>query len=289
MASTLYRRAVGVLPDDEGEALSSFESWLASCREDRCDGSKLVANIRSESHLVGDGEFGHPEELAAFLKLCAAAYIRVKSRPARWRRYLAACGAHGLKGLTIPGGRLPGTLLRYSTSRRVAAVVVERVLGKAARAAFDNGTLPARDAFSRVAAFWAASRMTAENKLAVRRSVFATFEHEAGAPRDDAAAMAQALALPVAVRPMDTDAILFEFSYAADAVRGHRFPTVADARGHHLFQPAPEVEPDWSVPPTCWGWTDPLGGQPPQPEIVHENESLRILSAAPRFVGRITR
>jgi hypothetical protein len=121
------------------------------------------------------------------------------------------------------------------------------------------------------------------------RVVFATFEHKAGAPRSSALAMIEALALPVLVRISGDEEILFELTYETDSVADYRFPTVADAGSWHLFEPAQEWAPDPVAPATCWGWTKPVGTHPPQPEIVHSNESLRILRASPRFLGRVTK
>ena len=119
--------------------------------------------------------------------------------------------------------------------------------------------------------------------------VFATFEHPGGAPRDDALGMAEALALPLMASPVSVDEFLVELSYPTNSVRNHRFPTVADAGNHPLFEPAREVAPNPAAPETCTGWTKPLGKHRPQAEIVHGNDSLRILNRAPRLVGRVQR
>jgi hypothetical protein len=247
----------------------------------------LAANLRNESHLVGDGAFGDTNKLASFLKELGKRHARAKSMLAREKRYNSTCRKFELKGLAIPRPHLPDALLRYSTSRTLAAKIVERLLGKAARWAFDNGTMTPEDAFARLVPAWASSRLTPKDRLSRGTGVFATFDHAAGAPRGDARAMSEALALPVAAAGLRRDEILYEFAYATDSVDNHRFPTVADAGRSHLFEPAPEVEPEPANAATWWGWTRPLGARPPQPEIVHANESLRILKSPPRFVGRI--
>jgi hypothetical protein len=132
------------------------------------------------------------------------------------------------------------------------------------------------------------SRLEPNDRLHRDSEVFATFEHEAGAPRHDAAELSRALALPLWQSPRTGMEILFELSYATDDVEDHRFPTVADARWLHLFRPAPEQEPDGTVHASCYGWTEPLGPYPAQPEIVHDNAPLQVLSGPPRFVGEIT-
>jgi hypothetical protein len=117
--------------------------------------------------------------------------------------------------------------------------------------------------------------------------VFATFEHPAGAPRDDATALSRALALPVWQRPRTEPEILVELSYPTAAVQDHRFATVADVHWGPLFRPSPEEAPEPARPASGCGWTEPLGAYPPQPEIVHRNAPLQVLSGAPRFVGWI--
>lgn len=87
-------------------------------------------------------------------------------------------------------------------------------------------------------------------------------------------------------KPAEREPVV-EFSYRTDLVTAPRFPTVADAGWNPSFKPAPEREPDGSVPATCWGWTEPLGPWPPQPEIVHDNAGLRILDRPPRLIGMV--
>jgi hypothetical protein len=104
---------------------------------------------------------------------------------------------------------------------------------------------------------------------------------------NDARALAEALALPCLVEPRTADELLIELSYPTRAVGEMRFPTVADAGLVHLFRPAPEIEPSSGEPETCYGWTEPIGAHPPQPEVVHVNASVRVLDRPPRFVGRV--
>lgn len=148
---------------------------------------------------------------------------------------------------------LPAGFLRYSVSKTLAATLVERMLGTMARRDFDSGLMSVEDAFSRIAVRWSAARLTNSEMLARSSAVFATFEHDGTAPRDDARALADALALPVLLRVGTGEEILFEFSYQRDSVQGYRFPTVADAAWFHLFQPAPEFAPDPAERHTIWG------------------------------------
>lgn len=288
MASQLYTLAQGSLGVAEQQHLTDFETWITDINEPQLNGARLVANLRDESHLVGAGHFGDPNELAAFLKACGQAHSKVTSEFQRRTGYSSACSAFELKGLGVEQASLPNGFLRYSASKTLVATLVERMLGKMARRDFDSGLMSVEDAFNRIALYWSAARLTNAEMLARSTSaVFATFEHDGTAPRDDARALADALALPVLLRVGAGEEILFELSYQRDSVQGYRFPTVADAGWFHLFQPAPEVAPGPTQLHTLWGWTRPLGGQQSQPEIVHENAPLRVVDGAPRLVGRM--
>ena len=287
MASQLYTLAQGNLPAAEQQRLTDFETWLTDINELHLNGAQLVANVRDESHLVGTGNFGDPNDLGEFLKACGEAHSKATSELRRRDGYSAACSAFELMGLGIERASLPAGFLRYSVSKRLIATLVERMLGKTARRDFDSGLMSVEDAFSRMLVYWSAARLSDADTLARSSAVFATFDHDGTAPRDDSTALADALALPVLLRVGAGEEILFEFSYQRDSVRGYRFPTVADAGWFHLFRPAPEVAPEPTDPHTLWGWTRPLGGQPSQPEIVHENAPLRVVDSAPRLVGRI--
>lgn len=129
------------------------------------------------------------------------------------------------------------------------------MLGTRARDAFNRGTLPADTAFTRIQGLWDPLRLDATDRLAHGNQVFATFEHPAGAPRDDATAMSQALALPLWQAPRSGLELLIELAYATDTVGGYRFPTVADAGWIHLFQPSSEDAPDsWPGNPARPAW-----------------------------------
>lgn len=288
MASQLYTLAQRSLPTVDQRHLTEFETWLSDINEPQLNSAQLVANVRDESHLVGAGDFGDPNELAAFLRACGQAHSRANSDDRRRTSYSLTCSAFVLKGLVIEPTNLPAGFLRYSTSKTVAATLVERMLGKIARRDFDSGLMSVEDTFNRMARNWSAARLSDDEMLASSNAVFATFEHDGNAPRDDARALADALALPVLLRVGAGEGILFEFSYQRDSVQGYRFPTIADVGLFHLFQPAPEVAPDPAERQTLWGWTRPLGGQQSQPEIVHENAPLRVMDSAPRLVGRMT-
>lgn len=289
MASNLYQLAVAALAAAERESLTQFEDWLADFSDSVAGrpirGDQVRENLRAESHLTGDGDFGDCSTLADFLKACLEEHARASSDLERYGCFGQTCRAHHGRGLRIERSHLPDALLRYLRSREMVDIVIERVLGESAREDLRNGIMSLEDVFSRLTLFWDSDAMTDDDRLGAGTSVFATFEHNTGAPRADASAMAQALGLPV--RP-GREEILIEVSYSTDSVRNHRFPTIADAGWTHEFQPSSEVAPDPAVPETCCGWTRPLGSWPPQPELVHENRSLKILSAPPRLVGRYT-
>lgn len=290
MPSTLYREARSSLSSQQRGSLDAFTRWLAGLTATPAwlvDGKKILGNIQNESHLVGDGGFGNSQELAAFLRRCAVNHAKAKSPRDRHRGYETACQAERGRGLPIPRAHVPSTLYRYCTSKKLFFRIIERVLGATARQNVEDGLISPAEAFTRLAAAWQANRITEGETLARGPIVWATFDHPGSAPRDDAQGMAQTLGLPVLFRISGEEAIVFEFTYATDAVGNHRFPSVADAAWHHQFRPAKEAQPDPDRPETCCGWTEPLGDQEPQPEIVHDNESLRVLARAPRFIGRI--
>jgi hypothetical protein len=278
MPSDLYRSAVASLQAEERDTLTTFETWLPD---------RLLENLRSESHLVGDNAWGHSAALKEFLLWCAREHANVDMDEERQRGYEGSCTSFEGKGLRIEPHHLPGTLLRYSRNAPLVLELIEPFLPDRAKQDALDDTLSLEDAFrwlSPVA--WNPSLIEESLLLGGKEAkmVFATFEHPAGAPRNHAGRMAAALALPR--RPRTEGEILVEFSYSTDSVTNHRFPTVADAGWIQEFQPAPEEEPDSARRETCYGRTRPLGPWPPQPELVHENKPLRILEGPPRFVGR---
>jgi hypothetical protein len=287
MPSNLYRLALEALSDDEKATLAEFETWMEALQIDvggrKTQGDHVLGNLREESHLLGEGAFGDCSELVSLLKCCCEEHARSSSDSERYNGFGGVCGSHEGKGLRIDRERLPDTLLRYGRNMALFEKLVANVLGDRARKDLINGRISFEEAFSRLVASWDPSAVADHVRLGGSTVVFATFDHSAGAPRSDAAALAQALALPV--QPGRKE-ILMEFTYPTDSVANHRFPTVADAGWAHEFQPAPDAAPDPVRDETHWGWTRPLGAGPAQPELVHDNQSLRVLSAPPRFVGR---
>ncbi|HEX4960690.1 MAG TPA: hypothetical protein VF173_07610 [Thermoanaerobaculia bacterium] len=289
MPSDLYRQALDLLSEEEKESFESWTEWLAGHAgldpEEPLDGARILANLQAEAHLVGEGDFGDPAVLAELLRRCAAC-LAASSAGELHSGYEAACQEFAGLGLRVLRSHLPDGLLRYSPSRTLAATLVQRMLGKLARDAFDREALPPETAFVQLRDRWSPTRLNPGDRLGRGDTVFATFEHPDGAPRDDAGALSRALALPLWQR-LRTNEILFEMAYPTDAVDGHKFPTVADAGWVHLFRPASEEASDGGRPSSCCGWTEPLGAYPPQPEIIHDNAPLHVLSEPPRFVGSI--
>jgi hypothetical protein len=136
-----------------------------SAAGDPVDGKQLCANVRNEAHFTGMGAFGDPGELTAFLTICAQKHRKIKGMKKRVDGFADTCASNTAKGLAIPVAHLPERLLRYSTSRQGAALIVERVLGKMARVAFDAGRLSPEDAFRRIAARWSSASMTPSETL----------------------------------------------------------------------------------------------------------------------------
>ncbi|MFY9824378.1 MAG: hypothetical protein WAM82_23585 [Thermoanaerobaculia bacterium] len=285
MPSHLYQSALASLDKGERSSLVEFEQWVAGYVKDdlgrMVQGKGVLANIREESHLLGHGAFGDCAELAGFLKRCALGFSGAATDEDRYFEYESACSAHEGRGMPVERTRLPDNLLRYSKSHRAVLELVETFLGRSARFDLERGTYRPEEAFADLAAEWDSSR--APGRLAAGDIAFATFDHEGEAPRNDARALAQILALPV----RSSDKVLVEYSYPTDAVRDYRFPTVADVGWMHEFQPAPELAPDSARPETQVGWTRPIGGGVSQPELVHGNEALRVLDRPPRLVGRL--
>jgi hypothetical protein len=294
MPSNLYQMALTSLLDDERKALATLEGWLENVSSAPSGGStrtlqgdRMVANLRAESHFLGDNSWGDSGEFATFLKRCAEEHARIATDPDRYNGYGDQCAANQGKGLRIRRTDLPSLLYRYVRSSVLVEVLVEKILGDSARADFQSGRLTIEDALSQVAEAWDTTALEDEDRLGAEwdKMIFATFEHPDGAPRDLALGMAEALALPVRPR---RDEILIELTYTTDSVTNYRFPTIAEAGWAPEFQPAPEVEPSLGLPGSRWGWTRPLGAWPAQPELVHDNDSLRVLDGPPRFLGRYT-
>jgi hypothetical protein len=121
--------------------------------------------------------------------------------------------------------------------------------------------------------------------LASGSTVFATFRHAGSPPDCDPGAISDAFALPLVPPASGLETILVRFNYETSSVSDYRFPTVADVGWFDLFWPAPYRWPNVGDPKTLVGWTKPLNSQKPQPEIVHSNASLTVLTAPPFFVG----
>jgi hypothetical protein len=281
MASNLYTQARASLGDPT--PLQESEAWLAA----QIDGNRLLSNLRKEAHLVGAAAFGDVQAFAGFLQLWVSFHIAAATDAERRDGYERACKAHEMHGSRVDPTVRPARLLRYLTSRTVLATIISRVLGRDAKVDFNNGDMSVADAFSRLEARWSNARFQDDDRLGRGDTIFATFEHSRGAPRDNATEMVKALALPAVVASRVGDDFLYEFSYLSKLLGNLCIPTVADAGWFPLFEPAPEVRPDPVRPETCCGWTKPVGPQQPQPEVVHANAPMELLMGAPQLIGRI--
>jgi hypothetical protein len=164
--------------------------------------------------------------------------------------------------------------------------MVRRVLGASAQVDFDSGRLSPASAFGALASYWTNDAVSADERLGGGRVVFATFD-DSSAPvdRDDSFAVANALALPLTLFDDRDEMFLYEFRYLTASVSGYRFPTIADAGLAHLFRPADDIVPHADHPRACFGRTLALENEHGQPELLHTNAPLTVLSAVPRFVG----
>jgi hypothetical protein len=287
MPSDLYQSAMASLLEEERDTLTKLEAWLQEISGDPGRGDRILENLRSESHLLGDGLWGHTVELTEFLRHCGREHVKSVTDEECQTGYKNSCAAFEGKGLKIEQENLPSILLRYSRNAPLVLELIEPFLPDRAKQDALDDTPSMEDAFMWLGSVsWDPSLIEESLLLGGKEAkmVFATFEHPAGAPRNHAGNMAAALALPR--RPRIEEEILVEFSYSTDSVSNHRFPTVADAGWIQEFQPAPEVEPDPARRETCYGRTRPLGPWPPQPELIHENKPFRILNGPPRWVGR---
>ena len=291
MPSNLFTQALGSLTEEEREAFGRWEELVRDHSgfppDQPTKGARILENFREEAHLVGDGSFGDPSEMTAFLRRCISGLDLSAEPAARHKSYEDTCQEFAGRGLRVSREHLPEGLLRYSESQTLAATLVQRMLGKRARDAFDLKTLPPEMAFARLRSRWRVSHLDPKDRLGRGKEVFATFEHPSGAPREDAEALSRALALPLWQRRREDLTILIELTYPTDAVEDHRFPTVADSGWIQYFRPAPEEVPNGERPDSCCGWTEPLGSYPKQPEIIHDNAPLQVLSEPPRLVGTI--
>jgi hypothetical protein len=283
MKSKLFQTAEAALTPSEVDGLRSFEDRLSKIglrSSEFVDGRQLVDNLQSETRMTGDGRPDDATVLSEFLRRCAQ---NVATSRMLLEGYASLCVDFAGEGQRILRGCLPDDLLRYTTNRRLASMMIERVLGLTARVNFDRGLLTAEDAFTKMEKFWTPAPDDSEEHLG-GSFLFATFEEDA-APRDDAKAMAAALALPILLSPNLTDEFLYELTYPTDRVLRYKFPTVADASLAHVFRPCVDVPVHESHPLGCYGRTNPFNDAMPQPELLHEGETARILSAPPRYVG----
>ncbi|MCX7049793.1 MAG: hypothetical protein NTX50_30465 [Candidatus Sumerlaeota bacterium] len=292
MPSNLYKSALAQLRPTERKRLADFFSKLKRIRKHSkqpLDGRCIADNIQSESHLVGTESWGNHKAYYRFLRECIPIEGRRKASLGVIRHYDQVCARHKSKGIAVHHLPKP-ELLRYSYYRKLIEDLLEIMAGKDARVNFQEKRISCSEASEILRRYWNVQKLTSAQKLSRSSPVWATMELSAGADRDDAQFMAEALALPVLLELASSsaqDAVLYEFRYPSKAVRNHRFPTVADAGSYYLFSPSPEIEPSIDRPETCTGWTLPLNGRPSQPELLHDNMPLSMLSKAPRILGEV--
>jgi hypothetical protein len=292
--STLYLTARALLDISEQQTLDELLDWLVFntdiARPSNPTGEPLAVNLCQESHLVGDETFGTPDEFSQFLRSCCTYFRAAIPDEDRAAAYKKACMEFSLKGLRIPVTTLPGRLTRY-LSERVLGTALYRMIGDRAAADFKRGRTPPHEAEQLIRDSWDESKFTPDDRLAyLGNTVFATLSDGPPAASRDSQFVAEALALPCAF-PDGTvrTKYLARVIYRSDAVRNHRFPTVADAQAFTGFRPSPEIEPAADNPASCFGLTAPLNSCAPQPELVHENASLQVLIAPLELLGGFER
>jgi hypothetical protein len=286
MESNLYEQARASLGATDKNLLDRFEKALDTIGVSKVDGPQLVKNLRAEARLMRDADVPDSTAYADFLRMCVR--IDASSPTSVLAGLAAACQAFEGQGAPIRRECLADVLFRYSVNRRIVSAMVERVLGVSARIAFDDGSASPAQVFADLARYWSNDTAGPDERLGTGTHVFATFnDGESAAPRHDALAMAEALALPILLSDSHREVFLYELTYATDAVSNCRYPTVADAGTIHLFEPCPDIPPHAPHPRGCYGRTRPLGGHPSQPELLHDNHSLSIVNGPPRFVGEL--
>jgi hypothetical protein len=251
------------------------------------DGARLVKNIGHETRLAGDASYDDSSVLTSFLRRwCQKADDA--SDDTMLRSYGAVAAEFAHRGLNLRSSCLPNKLLRYTVNRRVVSAMIKRVLGTSAQIDFDTGRLDVAQAFSDLERFWDTESVGSDERLATGRTVFATF-NDTAAPvdRDDATAVSNALALPLTLFDARDGMFLYELAYDRTSIADIRFPTVADAGTVYLFRPCDDVPPHSEHPRACFGRTDALEGEHDQPELVHANAPLSVLTKPPRFVGSL--
>lgn len=280
MPSELYREARSLLEEDDIRRLNSSEAWLAG----QASGPRLLANLQRESHFVDKGTFGNPAAFKEFLRAWCNRNESAADDSGRQACFYRTCREHERWGTEIPAEVLPDQLIRYLVGPTLLREIIGQILGRAAKANFDSGMLTIEDAFSRIKLKWNPNLLRGSDRLGRGDTVFATFSNPGAAP-GTAQDVVEAIAHPVVTASSTRDQFLFKFTYSSARVEDHRIPTIADACWCPLFEPASEFPPDPGDPHTCFGWTRPVGKQASQPELVHQNESLKVAHRAPRFLG----
>jgi hypothetical protein len=294
MPAALYFSAKSVAESagpDIADLLGKFESWLFSSLEVampwHSTGAQLVENLREEAHFCGDASYGDPNDFALFLIDCAREFSIATSEYDKCVAYRKVCQRHTRKGSKILVGALPTILIRICGSPAILVMALQRMVGDAAVEQLKRKEISILDAEELVRVNWDPSLFDPSDCLARGDTVFATL-YSSALLALDAQSVAECLGLPCATSP-STGRIrswhITACEYNATAVSNHRFPTIADAETFPGFRPAPDLIPDRSDSSSCFGWTKPIGTGDPQPELVHNNSSLRVARAPIRYLG----
>jgi hypothetical protein len=266
-----------------------FDGWLRSSAKIAFpwhpDGLKLATNITLEAHLLGGRPFGDAQELSSFMEYCVRAFEAATSEEERIESFRQSCRDFARRGMTVALSVLPAVLIRYC-SEKPLEIALGRMVGDYALIQLQRSQISLIEAEQQVRDNWNADLLDEKDMLARDNVAFATFDTGTTPHGASAQHIAECLALPCAVPGAKPHRrFLVKVAYPAAKVQNHRFPTVAEAGTFPFFQPAEELAPDTSKQATCVGWTKPAGAGPPQPELIHDNASLRVLNSPLELVG----
>ena len=292
MPSSLHRNATRLLGQRDAlllEAWERFEQWLRSSTTValpwQANGLKLADNIALEAHLVGNRTFGDAEEFSSFMEYCVRAFESAATEEDRIETFRRSCRDFTRRGMIVGFGVLPNILFRYC-SEKPLEIALGRMVGDYAVLQLQRKQISLSDAEQQVRDNWDPNLLQDADMLARGDFAFATFGNATIPHGASARHVAECLALPCVVpdgKPRRR--FLVKLSYPKATVQNHRFPTFAEAETFPYFQPAEEEAPDPSVEARCVGWTKPIGAGSKQPELIHDNASLRILSSRIELLG----
>ena len=295
MGTTLYSKAKELLTQNHAhdflDTWNEFELWLENSsvvtRPWPENGMRLAENIRREAHLLSNLHLGNPEEIYQFMLFCIDKFKSAHTETDKVNCFISACKKFARKGKKIDPTIIPATIHRYVDSewplKSVANVLAEYVYDN-----LSHGLMSFELATEKLKMCWDASLIqTLDDSQCIAHPsndiAFATFEDGTLTNASDAKFISECLALPCAIRAYSLNRTrnLFKLIYPCSDVVNHQFPTFADVENFPYFEPIGEDSAEL-------GKTRPLCGGPSQPEFIHKNTSLNILSEPIVWVGEFT-